>query len=35
METTILNILFAIILFAIGILTGIYATLYTFKKYGN
>ena len=35
METMILNILFATILFAIGVLTGVYVTLYTFKNYGN
>ena len=31
----ILNILFALILFGIGMLTGVYVTLYTFKKHGN
>ena len=35
METTILNILLAVIIFGIGMLTGVYVTLYTFKKYGN
>ena len=31
----ILNILFALILFGIGMLTGLYVTLYIFEKYGN
>ena len=35
METTILNILLAVIIFGIGMLTGVYVTLYTFKKDGN
>ena len=31
----ILNILLTLILFGIGVLTGVYVTLYTFKKHGN
>lgn len=35
MGTMVLNILLALSLFGIGMLVGIYVTLYTFKKDGN
>ena len=35
METMILNIILTLLIFGVGMLTGMYITLYIFKKYEN